>query len=286
MQEFLTHPETNRIIIQALAEDLGDGDHSSLSTVPADVRKRAQALIKGEGIIAGIGLAEKIFRHVDPSLEFEAWKSDGEAVTHGDIAFRVYGSARSILAAERTVLNFMQRMSGIATMTRSVVDRLEGFDCELLDTRKTTPLIRHVEKWAVVIGGGKNHRFGLYDMVMIKDNHIDYAGGIRAAVESCKTYLASHQPKIKIEVETRSLEEVLEVLAVGGVDIIMLDNMSLEEMREAVLLIGDRASTEASGGVTIDRVREIAATGVKFISMGALTHSVTSMDISLKAVKE
>jgi len=285
MQDFLKHPETDRIIVQALAEDIGDGDHSSLSTVPAEAIKQAQALIKGEGIIAGIALAERIFRQVDPTLEFEAWKSDGEVVKYGDIAFRVHGSARSILTAERTVLNFMQRMSGIATMTRSVLDQLEGLDCELLDTRKTTPLIRHIEKWAVVIGGGKNHRFGLYDMVMIKDNHIDYAGGIRAAVESCKAYLASHQLSLKIEVETRSLEEVREALAVGGVDIIMLDNMSLEEMREAVLLIGDRASTEASGGVTIDRVREIAATGVASISMGALTHSVKSMDISLKAVE-
>ncbi|MEO1451784.1 MAG: carboxylating nicotinate-nucleotide diphosphorylase [Bacteroidota bacterium] len=281
--DFLNHPETSRIIREALEEDIKTGDVTTLSTVPTGKQAKARCLIKEDGILAGVALAERIFKVVDADLRFEGHLQDGQSVKYGDIAFHVHGDPRSILQAERLVLNLMQRMSGIATMTRGVMDRLEGTACRVLDTRKTTPLIRHMEKWAVHIGGGTNHRFGLYDMVMIKDNHIDYAGGIPAAMQACKAYLAEHQLDVKIEVETRNLEEVQIVLDEGGAHRIMLDNMSLEDMRAAVNLIGDRAESEASGGITPDRVREVAETGVDFISMGALTHSVKSLDISLKA---
>ncbi|MEL7342554.1 MAG: carboxylating nicotinate-nucleotide diphosphorylase, partial [Bacteroidota bacterium] len=238
-----------------------------------------------EGVLAGVDLATAIAHTVDAKLQMDIRIQDGTPVTYGDIAFYITGDPRSILQAERIILNFMQRMSGIATMTRSVMDKLAGTQCKVLDTRKTTPLIRHMEKWAVQIGGGVNHRFGLYDLVMIKDNHIDYAGSITAAVNSCKDYLATHSLDLKIEVETRNLAEVQEALDVGGVYRIMLDNMSLDEMRTAVDLIGGRAQTEASGGITPDAVAEVATTGVNYISMGALTHSVKSLDISLKAVE-
>ncbi|MEL6590749.1 MAG: carboxylating nicotinate-nucleotide diphosphorylase, partial [Bacteroidota bacterium] len=230
-------------------------------------------------------IAERIFSKVDPQLQFEKLLDDGTEITElMTEAFYVKGDPRSILTAERLVLNIMQRMSGIATITRGVVDQLAGTNCRVLDTRKTTPLIRHLEKWAVQIGGGTNHRFGLYDMVMIKDNHIDYAGGIAQAIRSCKDYLQQNQLELKIEVEARDLNEVQQVLDAGPVHRIMLDNMSLEDMRTAVNLIGDRAQTEASGGITPDTVRPVAETGVDFISMGALTHSVSSLDISLKAM--
>lgn len=281
--DFLNHPETDRIIRQALTEDVGPGDYTSLSTISPTAQARAHCLIKDTGILAGVPLAFRIFEIVDPNLKIEAVLEDGTEVSPGDVAFYVSGSARSILTAERLVLNLMQRMSGIATQTHRVNQELAGLSCKLLDTRKTTPLIRHVEKWAVTIGGGVNHRFGLYDMVMIKDNHVDYAGGISAAILACREYLAANGLTLKIEVETRNLEEVQEVLDCGGVDRIMLDNMSLDMMREAVALIGDKAETEASGGITIDRIRAVAETGVDFISMGALTHSVKSLDISLKA---
>jgi nicotinate-nucleotide pyrophosphorylase (carboxylating) len=281
--DFLNHPEIDRIIRQALEEDLGSGDVTTLSTVPSGHQARARCLIKEAGILAGVALAERIFQEVDPGLQIQPNLSDGSPVEVGDIAFWVEGDPRSILQAERLVLNLMQRMSGIATQTHSVVARLEGTGCQVLDTRKTTPLIRHLEKWAVAIGGGVNHRFGLYDMVMIKDNHTDYAGGIPQAIQACKAWLAKEGRSVKIEVETRNLTEVQQVLNEGGVDRIMLDNMSLADMRAAVALIGGQAETEASGGITEDRVREIAETGVDFISMGALTHSVKSLDISLKA---
>lgn len=281
--DFLNHPETDRIIRQALTEDVGPGDYTSLSTISPTAQARAHCLIKDTGILAGVPLAFRIFEIVDPNLKIEAVLEDGTEVSPGDVAFYVSGSARSILTAERLVLNLMQRMSGIATQTHRVNQELAGLSCKLLDTRKTTPLIRHVEKWAVTIGGGVNHRFGLYDMVMIKDNHVDYAGGIPAAIQACREYLAANGLTLKIEVETRNLEEVQEVLDCGGVDRIMLDNMSLDMMREAVALIGDQSETEASGGITIDRIRAVAETGVDFISMGALTHSVKSLDISLKA---
>lgn len=285
MIDFLNHPETERIISQALQEDIGPGDYSTLSTVPPGHTAAARCLVKETGVLAGIAIAQRIFNRVDPNLQYEGILEDGDVVdTLMTEAFYVKGDPRSILQAERLVLNIMQRMSGIATVTREVVQALEGTKCQVLDTRKTTPLIRHLEKWAVQIGGGTNHRFGLYDMVMIKDNHIDYAGGIAAAIRSCKAYLKTHQLDLKIEVEARNLDEVAQILTAGPVHRIMLDNMSLADMRTAVRQIGDHAQTEASGGIVLARVREIAETGVDYISMGALTHSVKSLDISLKAM--
>jgi nicotinate-nucleotide pyrophosphorylase (carboxylating) len=281
--DFLNHPETDRIIRQALIEDIGSGDATTLSTVPAGKQARAKCLIKEAGILAGVDLAHRVFAQVDEALVVENNLADGSAVKVGDIAFWVQGDPRSILTAERLVLNLMQRMSGIATQTHQVVQLLAGTSCKVLDTRKTTPLIRHLEKWAVQIGGGVNHRFGLYDLIMIKDNHVDYAGGIPQAIQACKTWLKQEQRDLKIEVETRNLTEVKQVLHEGGVFRIMLDNMSLQQMRDAVALIDGRAETEASGGITLERVREIAETGVDYLSMGALTHSVSSLDISLKA---
>ncbi len=282
--DFLSHPETQRIIREAIKEDIRDGDHTSLATISEHTDNKARCLIKGTGILAGVALAEKIFHLVNENLVFTPLLQDGDSVQYGDVAFYVDGSARSILSAERVVLNFMQRMSGIATLTRKIVDQLHGLPCQILDTRKTTPLIRHMEKWAVSIGGGTNHRFGLYDMIMIKDNHIDYAGGVEAAIRACHSYLEEKQIDLKIEVEARNLEEVQQILAVGGIFRILLDNMSLVDMRTAVEMIGDQAQTEASGGITLETVREVAETGVNFISSGSLTHSVSSMDISLKAV--
>ncbi|MEM9935592.1 MAG: carboxylating nicotinate-nucleotide diphosphorylase [Bacteroidota bacterium] len=285
MRNFLDHPETDRIIHAAIQEDIGPGDYTTLSTIPAAATSSGRCLIKDKGILAGVALAERVFHTIDPTLIVETYQQDGDAVSHGDIAFLVQGKVRSILQAERLVLNLMQRMSGIATFAHEVSSLLSGLPCKVLDTRKTTPLIRHVEKWAVHIGGGTNHRFGLYDMVMIKDNHVDYAGGITEAVQACRAYLTAHDLHLRIEVETRSLEEVQEVLATGEADVIMLDNMSLDMMREAVGMIGDQAQTEASGGITLETARGIAETGVDYISMGALTHSVKSLDISLKAVR-
>ncbi|WNJ17607.1 carboxylating nicotinate-nucleotide diphosphorylase [Pontibacter sp. G13] len=284
MIDFLHHPETERIIQSGLQEDLGPGDYTSLSTIPAGKTAKAKCLIKDHGVVAGIAIAEKIFHAVDADLNVEVLIADGQPVKYGDIALTVEGDPRSITMAERLVLNIMQRMSGIATYTRNVVEALEGSHTRVLDTRKTTPLIRHLEKWAVAIGGGTNHRFGLYDMIMIKDNHIDYAGSITAAVRDCVAYLADNQLDLKIEVETRDLKEVQEALDTGKVDRILLDNMSNELMTEAVALVDGRCETEASGGITIERIPEIAQTGVTFVSMGALTHSVKSLDISLKAM--
>lgn len=283
---FLHHPETDRIIRDALREDIGNGDHTTLSTVPEGHIASARCIIKDTGVLAGIDLAERIFELVDPRLKMQRLMKDGDQASFGEEAFHVKGDPRSILQAERIVLNFMQRMSGIATVSRKVSSAIADLPCQVLDTRKTTPLIRHMEKWAVHIGGATNHRFGLYDMVMIKDNHIDYAGGITAAVKACQEYLKQNELDIKIEVETRNFDEIREALEVGGVDIIMLDNMSLDMMREAVEIIGGRAKTEASGGVKPENVREIALTGVDFISMGYLTHSAPSLDISLKAIRE
>ena len=280
---FLNHPETTRIIQQALQEDVGPGDYTSLATIPEGLTQKAKCLFKDEGIFAGIDLAGKIFSIVDKNLVFSPLIKDGTPVSYGDIAFYVEGDPRSILTAERLVLNLCQRMSAIATMTNQVVKELEGTNCRVLDTRKTTPLIRHFEKWAVAIGGGTNHRFGLYDMIMIKDNHIDYAGGIPEAIRACKAYLKRNNLSIPIEVETRDLDEVRQVLNEGGIQRIMLDNMTPAIMKKAVIMIGDQAETEASGGITLETVKTVAQTGVDFISMGALTHSVKSMDISLKA---
>jgi nicotinate-nucleotide pyrophosphorylase (carboxylating) len=281
--DFLNHPETDRIILAALAEDLHEGDHTTLATIPSDARRRAKCLIKDEGVLAGVQIAERIFRHLDPDAKFELLISDGSPVKYGDIAFRLEANARAILSGERVMLNILQRMSGIATKTRHLVNLIEGTGCRLLDTRKTTPLIRHLEKWAVQIGGAVNHRFGLYDMIMIKDNHADYAGGTAQAIQRVHAYLAAHQLDLKIEVEARNLAEVEAILAIGGIHRIMLDNMEPDLMRTAVQLIDHRYETEGSGNITEMNVRAKAETGVDYLSIGALTHSVRSLDISFKA---
>lgn len=282
---YLTDEAISAFITAALEEDIRDGDHSTLASVPADAQRKARLIIKGDGIIAGVAMAEKIFHHIDPELEIEFLVKDGDEVSYGDIGLYVSGRAQSILTAERLVLNCMQRMSGIATYTQQIVSKLKGTKTNLLDTRKTTPNFRIMEKWAVAIGGGQNHRFGLFDMVMLKDNHVDYAGSITNAVNSTVNYLKEKGKKLRIEVETRNLEEVKEALAVGNVDVIMLDNMSYDMMKEAVGIINGQCETEASGGITLETIREVAECGVDYISVGALTHSIKSMDISLKAVK-
>lgn len=267
----------------ALAEDVGDGDHSSLACVPNNVSGKAQMLIKEDGILAGVGIGVSIFKKVDTKLLVTVLLSDGTSVKPGDIAMTVEGSQQSILKAERLVLNVMQRMSGIATYTNKIVQLIDGTKTKVLDTRKTTPLLRTLEKQAVKIGGGENHRFGLYDMIMLKDNHIDYAGGIKAAVTKTKEYLNSTGRDLKIEVEARDLNEVKEILAIGGVDRIMLDNFNYSDTKTAVEIIGSTCETESSGGITIDTIRAYAECGVDYISVGALTHSIKSLDISLKA---
>ena len=271
------------LIRLALEEDVADGDHSSLAAVPADRQERARLLVKQDGILAGVSVGIEVFREVDPSLVIAQMLHDGDAIRVGDIVLTVSGSARSILKAERLVLNIMQRMSGIATHTREMVSLIGDLPVKLLDTRKTTPNFRIFEKMATAIGGAHNHRMGLYDMIMLKDNHIDYAGGIEAAILKTREYLTQTGKDLKIEIETRNLGEVDEVLRIGGVDIIMLDNFSPEDMREAVKRIGGRFETEASGNITKENIRRIAGTGVDGISSGALTHQVKSLDLSLKA---
>lgn len=282
---YLTQQAVDQFIRLALAEDLGEGDHSTLGAVPATKISKANLLVKDTGILAGVEMAQKIFRVVDDTLKVSVYKHDGDSIAKGDIAFTVEGKAQSILMAERLVLNCMQRMSGIATYTNKLCKLIEGTSARLMDTRKTTPNFRLMEKWAVAIGGGLNHRFALYDMVMLKDNHIDMAGGVRAAIEQVKAYLRSTNKSLKIEVETRTLAEVEEVLRVGGVDVIMLDNMSTDLMKQAIKLIGGRYKTEASGGITEATLRSVAECGVDYISVGALTHSVKSLDLSLKVSK-
>lgn len=272
-------------ILNALAEDIGDGDHTSLSTIPEGQTGKAKLLIKDNGIIAGIDVSIEIFRTVDASLLIDILIQDGETVKPGDIAFYVSGSVHSILKAERVVLNIMQRMSGIASTTNRVVKILEGTGTKVLDTRKTTPGLRYLEKMAVSIGGGVNHRFGLYDMILIKDNHVDYAGGISNAIKSAQDYLKVNKIKIPVEVEVRNLDELKEVMHFGQIDRILLDNFSFSLLKEAVKLVNGSYITEASGGITEDNVLEYAKCGVDYVSMGALTHSVKSMDMSLKAVK-
>lgn len=281
---YLTSKNINAFIKAALAEDIGDGDHSSLGSIPEDAKSRAHLIIKSDGMIAGLELAEKIFHYVDKQLELEFLKKDGDLVESGEIGFNVYGSSRSILSTERLVLNCLQRMSAIATYTHHMNLLIKGSKAKLLDTRKTTPLFRLPEKWAVVIGGGVNHRFGLYDMVMLKDNHIDMAGGVKQAINQTLTYLEKNNLKLNIEVEVRSLRELEEVLSVGRVQRVMLDNMLPSDIRQAIKMIGGRFETEASGGITEKTIAEIAETGVDFISVGALTHSYRSMDMSLKAL--
>ncbi|MEM6262078.1 MAG: carboxylating nicotinate-nucleotide diphosphorylase [Bacteroidota bacterium] len=282
--DFLLHPETNRILTAALQEDIGTGDHTSLSTIPKGTQSRAKCLIKDTGVLAGTKVAQRVFELLEGEVVFDQKIADGTWVKPGDIAFYLEGDVQAILMGERLALNFMQRMSGIATQTRKVVELIEDTGCRLLDTRKTTPLVRHMEKWAVHIGGAVNHRFGLYDMILIKDNHIDYAGGIPQALAAARAYLKEKGLSLHIEIETRSLEEVEMVLQSGGAYRILLDNMSPDTLRKAVQLIDGKCQTEASGGITLETVREVALTGVDFISMGALTHSFKSLDISLKAV--
>jgi nicotinate-nucleotide pyrophosphorylase (carboxylating) len=266
-----------------LAEDIGDGDHSTLSSIPADKMSRARLLVKADGILAGVEMAKHIFHRFDPSIKIEVKIQDGEAIKFGDVAFTVSGSARSILTTERLVLNCMQRMSGIATYTHRLAKMIAHTNTKLLDTRKTTPNFRIAEKWAVAIGGGTNHRYGLYDMVMLKDNHIDFAGGVKEAIRGTKAYLKEKGKGLRIEVETRNLKEVQEALEEGGIAVIMLDNMAPEMMREAVKIINGKCKTEASGGITETNIVTMAETGVDFVSLGALTHSAGSLDLSLKA---
>jgi nicotinate-nucleotide pyrophosphorylase (carboxylating) len=275
----------DQFIINALKEDVGDGDHTSLATIPAGTIGKAKLLVKDNGILAGVELAAEIFHIVDDKLKLTVFLNDGAEIKYGDVAFEVEGDAQSILKAERLVLNCMQHMSGIATTTNEIVDVLKGTNTKVLDTRKTTPGLRYLEKWAVRIGGGVNHRFGLYDMILIKDNHVDYAGGIQEAIEGAHNYLTANNKKLAIEIEVRNLEELEEVLQTGGVDRILLDNFNFSDLSDAVDMIEGRYITEASGGITIDNIRAYAETGVDYISVGALTHSVKSLDLSLKAVK-
>jgi nicotinate-nucleotide pyrophosphorylase (carboxylating) len=275
----------DEIILQALREDIGEGDHTSLSTIPANAFGRARLLVKENGVLAGVDIARKVFYHTDERIKMEQFIQDGARVKPGDIAFEVSGPSIALLTAERTALNFMQRMSGIATQTRMMVDAIDGLSARILDTRKTTPLLREFEKMAVRIGGGYNHRFGLYDMILIKDNHVDFAGGIVEAITACHKYMLNKGLHLPIEIETRNLDEVKQVIEYGGVNRIMLDNFTFDMLRQAVNLIGDKFETEASGGITLQTIRQYAECGVDFISVGSLTHHINSLDLSLKAVK-
>lgn len=276
-------PFVDALIELAIREDIGDGDHTSLCCIPATEKGRMRLLCKQEGILAGIEIAQLVLRRLDPDMQFEQILRDGDRVKPGDVAFYVSGRLQSLLQAERILLNIMQRMSGVATQTARYVKELEGLKTRVLDTRKTTPGMRVLDKMAVKLGGGENHRMGLFDMVILKDNHIDFAGGITAAVEQTKVYLEAKGKRIPIEVEVRSLDDVREVLRLDGVDRIMLDNFTPALTREAVELIAGRCEVESSGGITLDNLREYAACGVDFISVGALTHQIKSLDLSLKA---
>lgn len=275
----------DKIIERALEEDLGDGDFTSLATIPENAYGKAQLLIKEDGILAGVDIAKKIFQKVDKNIKFRILLKDGTKVKKGDIVFIVEGKSISILSAERLALNFMQRLSGIATATNKIVSQLEGLKTKVLDTRKTTPNLRLLEKEAVKTGGGENHRMGLYDMIMIKDNHIDFAGGIKQSINAAKNYLKKNNKKLKIEIEVRNFDELNQVIECGGVDRIMLDNFSPEDLKKAVNIINGKYETEASGGITINNIRKYAESGVDFISVGALTHHIKSLDMSLKAIK-
>jgi len=276
--------QLHHLIETALQEDIGDGDHSTLSVIPADARGKAVLKIKQSGTVAGMQVAEAIFRYKEPSIQFTALKKDGDSMEAGENAFEVTATVHTILQCERLVLNCMQRMSGIATLTRLYTDRLKGYATRLLDTRKTTPGFRLLEKEAVRIGGGHNHRMGLYDMIMLKDNHIDYCGGLEKAIDRAYTYVQQVKPGLKIEVETRSLDDVKRVIAFGKVDRVMLDNFTPEMLSQALKLINGTIETEASGGITLDNIAEYAATGVDYVSVGALIHQASSLDLSLKAV--
>ncbi len=283
MPNMINDQQVVEFIRLALDEDVHTGDYSTLSCIPSDAVGQAELKVKQEGILAGVQMAKYIFHYLEPNCLFEQYLNDGAKVKVGDIAFSVKAGVHTILKAERLALNVMQRMSAIATLTAEYVKAVEGTRAVILDTRKTTPLNRFLEKWAVRIGGGQNHRMGLYDMIMLKDNHIDFAGGITKAVMATKQFLEAQHLALKIEVETRNLEEVQEAISLAAVDRIMLDNFSIEDMRAAVILIAGKVEVEASGGVNLDSVRAIAASGVDFISVGALTHGVKSMDLSLKA---
>lgn len=271
-------------ILRSLTEDVGDGDHSSLACIQSDTEGKAKLLIKEKGILAGVKVASELFSIVDKDLEFKLILDDGSVILPGDIAFYVYGRQQSILKSERLVLNIMQRMSGIATSTNEYVLQLKGLKTRVLDTRKTTPGFRFLEKEAVRIGGGENHRMGLYDMIMLKDNHLDYAGGIETAIMKTRKYLGKNKLNLKVEIEARSIEDVKTIIASGGIDRIMLDNFNIEQTLTAVKLIDGRYETESSGGITLSTIRSYAECGVDFISAGALTHHVKSLDMSLKAI--
>jgi nicotinate-nucleotide pyrophosphorylase (carboxylating) len=275
--------ELDKFISDALREDVHEGDHSSLASIDKNAQGKARLLVKDNGILCGIEVAKAVFEKVDADLKTDIHIKEGSAIKYGDIAFHVYGNAISILTAERLVLNCMQRMSGIATKTNEYVKAIEGTNAKVIDTRKTTPNLRFLEKYSVTVGGGFNHRFGLYDMIMLKDNHIDFCGGITKAVNKVHEYLKANNLDLRIEVETRNIENVKEVLMCGGIDRIMLDNFVPEKVKEAVDLINGKYETEASGGITLETIRSFAETGVDFISVGALTHSVRSLDLSLKA---
>lgn len=276
--------ELDLIITNAIREDVGDGDHSSLACIPANAIGKAKLLVKDTGVIAGVAFAKLIFNYVDSNLEIETLINDGEKVDYGDIVFYVSGSSQSILKAERLVLNAMQRMSAIATKTKSFMDLLDGTKTKILDTRKTTPGIRAIEKWAVKIGGGENHRFALYDMIMLKDNHIDFAGGVINAIEKTQTYLKETNRDLKIIVEARDLDEIKKILTKDNIHRILIDNFNYEDTKIAVALIGNKCQTESSGGINEKTLRKYADCGVDYISSGALTHSIYNMDLSLKAV--
>jgi len=281
----ITDDYINDFIDRALEEDVQDGDHTSLACIPAAARTKAKLLVKDDGVIAGIELAQRIFKRVDPTATVELFKKDGDAIRYGEIAFEVECNSQALLKAERLVLNTMQRMSGIATMSNRFKFEVEDLPVTILDTRKTTPLLRFLEKWAVKVGGCSNYRYGLYDRIMIKDNHIDACGGIQEAIKAANVYFEKNNFKLPITVEVRNLVELHKVLEIGMVDRIMLDNFEVPLLREAVETIGDKFETEASGGVNIYTVREIAKSGVQYVSVGALTHSATSLDLSLKVIK-
>jgi nicotinate-nucleotide pyrophosphorylase (carboxylating) len=273
-----------QLVKLAIAEDIGDGDHTSLACIPRHVSGKTELLVKQEGIIAGVEVASYIFSEIDSNIEFTCLISDGHKVNTGDIVFAAEGNVISLLQAERLVLNIMQRMSGVATQTDRYVEKLKGLKTQVLDTRKTTPGMRMLDKWAVTLGGGANHRMGLFDMILIKDNHVDFAGGLENAIMATKKYLTEQKKHLKIEVEARSIDDVKKILKIGDVDRIMLDNFSLEQTKEAVKLINGKYETESSGGITLKTIRDYALCGVDYVSVGALTHQIKSLDLSLKAV--
>lgn len=274
----------SNIIQEALKEDIGTGDHSSLASIPKSAKGKMKLLAKANGIIAGMEVAKEVLRQVDSTISMQCFKKDGDEIRVGDIVFEVEGPARSMLTAERTLLNFMQRMSGIATVAKQYADTVKGTNTKILDTRKTTPNLRTLEKYAVKIGGSENHRFGLYDMIMLKDNHIDFSGGIEKAIDDTHEYLKKNNLNLKIEIETRTLEEVKRVVKHGKIDRIMFDNFTPEKIQEAMQIIDGKYETEASGGITLENIKEYAQTGVDFISIGALTHHIKSLDLSLKFI--